>query len=111
MRLWIGRICGDSWRRSSKRIPPSRQLMHKIETVLEQRKILLCLGGGGVGKTTVSAALALAAALRGRRTGLLTIDPAKRLKDALGMPDLGSEPTRVALEEIGVAPSGELTAM
>jgi anion-transporting ArsA/GET3 family ATPase len=85
--------------------------MHRIETVLDQRKVLLCLGGGGVGKTTVSAALALGAALRGRRTALLTIDPAKRLKDALGMPDLAGEPTRVSLEEVGMSSAGELTAM
>jgi anion-transporting ArsA/GET3 family ATPase len=83
--------------------------MHRIEALLRQKKILLCLGGGGVGKTTVSAALALAAALRGRKVALLTIDPAKRLKDALGMPDLASEPTRVAIDRLGG--SGELSAM
>jgi len=83
--------------------------MHRIEALLHQKKILLCLGGGGVGKTTVSAALALAAALRGRKVALLTIDPAKRLKDALGMPDLASEPTRVAID--GLGGNGELSAM
>jgi anion-transporting ArsA/GET3 family ATPase len=82
--------------------------MHRIESLLQQRKVLLCLGGGGVGKTTVSAALALAAALRGRKVALLTIDPARRLKDALGMPELASEPTRVCLDGLG---GGELHAM
>ncbi len=85
--------------------------MHRIESLLQQRKVLLCLGGGGVGKTTVSAALALAAALRGRKVALLTIDPAKRLKDALGMPELASEPTRVSLDGLGAAHGGELHAM
>jgi anion-transporting ArsA/GET3 family ATPase len=85
--------------------------MHKIESLLQQRKVLLCLGGGGVGKTTVSAALALAAALRGRKVALLTIDPAKRLKDALGMPELASEPTHVPLDGLGPASGGELHAM
>lgn len=85
--------------------------MHRIESLLAQRKVLLCLGGGGVGKTTVSAALALAAALRGRKVALLTIDPAKRLKDALGMPDLASEPTRVCLDGLGPDCGGELHAM
>ncbi len=85
--------------------------MVRIEGLLEQRKILLCLGGGGVGKTTIAAALALAAALRGRKVALLTIDPAKRLKDALGMPQLAGEPTRVALGGLDGAPGGELTAM
>jgi len=84
--------------------------MNRIEALLQQKKILLCLGGGGVGKTTISASLALAAALRGRRVALLTIDPAKRLKDALGMPDLASEPTRVAIDRLGAAPGGELVA-
>jgi anion-transporting ArsA/GET3 family ATPase len=72
---------------------------------------LICLGGGGVGKTTISAALALAAALRGRRVALLTIDPARRLKDALGMPDLASDPTPVRLDGLAASPGGELTAM
>ena len=85
--------------------------MHRIEALLQQKKVLLCLGGGGVGKTTISASLALAAALCGRRVALLTIDPARRLKDALGMPELGSQPTRVALGGLGAAPGGELTAM
>jgi anion-transporting ArsA/GET3 family ATPase len=83
--------------------------MREIEALLHQKKILLCLGGGGVGKTTVSAALAVAAALRGRRVALLTIDPAKRMKDALGMPDLASEPVRIAIDRLGG--SGELSAM
>jgi anion-transporting ArsA/GET3 family ATPase len=85
--------------------------VHRLESLLHQKKILLCLGGGGVGKTTISASLALAAALRGRRVALLTIDPARRLKDALGMPELASEPTRVAIERLGAAPGGELVAM
>ena len=85
--------------------------MHSIEALLQRKKVLLCLGGGGVGKTTVAASLALAAALRGRKVALLTIDPAKRLKDALGMPELASEPTRVSLDGLGAAPGGELCAM
>jgi anion-transporting ArsA/GET3 family ATPase len=85
--------------------------MLRIESLLQQRKVLLCLGGGGVGKTTMSAALALAAALRGRKVALLTIDPAQRLKDALGMPELASEPTCVSLDGLGVAPGGELHAL
>lgn len=85
-------------------------MANKLESLLDEKKVLLCLGGGGVGKTTVSAALALAAALRGRRAAVLTIDPARRLKDSLGIPDLGSAPTRVDLGPIGGA-DGELTAM
>ena len=81
-----------------------------LARLLDEKRILLCLGGGGVGKTTVSAALAVAGALRGRRTAVLTIDPARRLKDSLGLPELADGPVRVRLDEVG-ASRGELTAM
>ena len=83
----------------------------RLESLLDSKKILLCVGGGGVGKTTVSASIALAAALRGRRVAVLTIDPAKRLKDALNLPDLGNRPRLVSLAGLGGRPNGELTAM
>jgi anion-transporting ArsA/GET3 family ATPase len=66
--------------------------------------IIVCCGSGGVGKTTTSAALAIRAAERGRRTVVLTIDPARRLAQALGMQALGNEPGRVVA-------GGELHAM
>ena len=53
---------------------------------------LFITGAGGVGKTTVSASLAVKAANSGIRTLVLTVDPAKRLAGALGLADLGSEP-------------------
>lgn len=53
---------------------------------------LVVTGAGGVGKTTVSAALGVAAARRGLRTLVVTIDPARRLADALGLKQLGAEP-------------------
>jgi anion-transporting ArsA/GET3 family ATPase len=68
-------------------------------------RIIVCCGSGGVGKTTTSAALALRAAERGRRTVVLTIDPARRLAQALGLDALDNEPHRV------VAAGGELHAM
>lgn len=61
-------------------------------TFLDQKKLLICCGTGGVGKTTTAAAIALAAAMRGRRVGLITIDPAKRLATSLGLDRLKSEP-------------------
>ncbi|HVH25010.1 MAG TPA: ArsA-related P-loop ATPase, partial [Pseudonocardia sp.] len=70
-------------------------------------RVLVCCGAGGVGKTTTSAALALRAAERGRRTVVLTIDPAKRLAQALGLQALNNEPGRVA----GTTGDGELHAM
>jgi anion-transporting ArsA/GET3 family ATPase len=84
-------------------------------------RIVVCCGSGGVGKTTTSAALAVRAADRGRRVAVLTIDPARRLAQALGLTELGNEPGRVAgvPERPGAvrdarsaeAPRGELHAM
>jgi len=56
---------------------------------------LLVTGAGGVGKTTISAALAIVAARAGVRTLVLTVDPARRLADALGLEHLGNDPTPV----------------
>ncbi len=70
--------------------------------------VLVVCGSGGVGKTTVSAAIGVAHALAGRRVVVLTIDPARRLADALGLQQLGNEPTRVALEP---APGAQLYAL
>ena len=59
---------------------------------LDAATVVVCCGSGGVGKTTVAAALGVEAARRGRRVVVLTIDPAKRLADALGVDELGAEP-------------------
>jgi anion-transporting ArsA/GET3 family ATPase len=71
-------------------------------------RVIVCCGAGGVGKTTTAAAMALRAAEYGRTVVVLTIDPAKRLAQALGIRDLGNTPQRVPL-----APevTGELHAM
>src|SRR5689334_2251555 len=86
----------------------------KLVDVLLERRIIVCVGSGGVGKTTTAATLALAAARRGKRTLVLTIDPAKRLANSLGLTALGHEVQQVdpALVHAG-APSnrGELHAM
>jgi anion-transporting ArsA/GET3 family ATPase len=71
-------------------------------------RVVVCCGAGGVGKTTTAAAMALRAAEYGRTVVVLTIDPAKRLAQALGITDLGNTPQRVPL-----APevTGQLFAM
>jgi anion-transporting ArsA/GET3 family ATPase len=77
-------------------------------------RIVVCCGSGGVGKTTTSAALALRAADRGRQVAVLTIDPARRLAQALGLTELGNEPGRVAgvpASSNGAGRPGELHAM
>jgi len=72
-------------------------------------KIVVCCGSGGVGKTTVSAALALRAAEAGRRVVVLTIDPARRLAQSLGVRELDNTPRRVS--GFDEAAGGTLDAM
>lgn len=90
------------------------QTVPRLVEVLQQRRILVCVGSGGVGKTTTAATLALAAARRGKRTLVLTIDPARRLANSLGLAALGHQVQEVdpALVRRG-APSdrGQLWAM
>lgn len=71
-----------------------------LAEALGEARVLVCAGTGGVGKTTIAAALALEAACRGRRTLVITIDPARRLADALGLEDLGSKPAPVDLSSL-----------
>ena len=68
-----------------------------IDTLIDDRtnRILICCGSGGVGKTTTAAALALRAAERGRTVCVLTIDPARRLAQSLGLTTLDNTPRRV----------------
>ncbi len=81
----------------------------------ESKRILVCVGSGGVGKTTTAAALALKAARAGKKTLVLTIDPAKRLANSLGLPQLDHEERRVPDDKLAVAGpvarGGELWAM
>ena len=79
-----------------------------------ERRVVVCVGCGGVGKTTVAAAIALEAARAGRRALVLTIDPARRLADALGVESLGNQPEplpREALTALGVPAEGSLSAL
>jgi anion-transporting ArsA/GET3 family ATPase len=81
---------------------------------LEDVEVIVCCGSGGVGKTTVSAALGLAMTQHSnRRVLVLTVDPARRLATALGMPEIGTDPVRVSrarLRKAGVEVHGELFA-
>ncbi len=67
---------------------------------LRARKLVICLGPGGVGKTTISAALSVRAAMLGCAVDVMTVDPAPRLLDALGLEADSSEPVEVALDGI-----------
>lgn len=81
--------------------------MTTLRDLIMKRRLILCVGSGGVGKTTVAASLALRAAREGRRVLVLTIDPARRLANALGLKRFGNEETRIPLE----GTTGELWAM
>jgi anion-transporting ArsA/GET3 family ATPase len=85
-----------------------------IEELLDRNRVLVCVGPGGVGKTTVAAALGARAARRGKRTLVCTIDPAPRLADALGTGGLGAEPKPLpaaACRTLGIGDSGTLHAV
>jgi anion-transporting ArsA/GET3 family ATPase len=77
-----------------------------IDNWLERKEVCICCGSGGVGKTTTSAAIALGLAARGKKVAVLTIDPAKRLANSLGLPELGNEERLVKADV-----EGELWAM
>lgn len=87
--------------------------MSGLTSALLSREVVVCVGAGGVGKTTVAASVALQAAMEGKRAIVLTIDPARRLASALGLPELGNQATRVELPEnlAPRVPGGELWAM
>jgi anion-transporting ArsA/GET3 family ATPase len=83
-------------------------------SLLEGRRIVVCAGAGGVGKTTTAAAIAMGMAERGLKVAVVTIDPARRLADSLGLEALGNEPRLVDPERFsdhGVQISGELWAL
>jgi len=85
-----------------------------LASLLEEKRILVCCGSGGTGKTTVAAALGVQAALAGKRVLALTIDPARRLAASLGLSAIGNAETRVPEEKFlacGVHPRGTLHAM
>ncbi|MDX6638801.1 MAG: hypothetical protein QOJ01_2312, partial [Solirubrobacterales bacterium] len=86
-----------------------------VADLLEGKRVLVCAGSGGVGKTTTAAAIAAGMAARGKKVAVLTIDPAKRLADSLGLPELGNQERQVdpaLFARAGVSASeGELWAM
>jgi anion-transporting ArsA/GET3 family ATPase len=88
--------------------------MSDLAERLAGKGVVICAGSGGVGKTTTSAAIAMGLAARGARVCVVTIDPARRLADALGIEQLGSEPRRVPDARFGghgIAIEGQLWAM
>ncbi|WP_128433688.1 ArsA family ATPase [Streptomyces cyaneus] len=97
----------DAARQHPPHLSPTRVL--DLDPLLDDPKtrIVVCCGSGGVGKTTTAAALGLRAAERGRKVVVLTIDPARRLAQSMGIDSLDNTPRRVK----GVEGVGELHAM
>jgi anion-transporting ArsA/GET3 family ATPase len=84
-----------------------------LAPLVADHRIVVCVGSGGVGKTTVAATLALHAAMQGRRAMVLTIDPARRLAQSLGLSELRSEGQRIdpkLLADAGIDVPGVLSA-
>ena len=85
-----------------------------LRGLLAGRKVICCVGSGGVGKTTTSAALALRLAVEGQRVLVLTIDPARRLANSLGLSTLGNHELAIDLQPLaaeGIHAKGTLHAM
>jgi anion-transporting ArsA/GET3 family ATPase len=87
-----------------------------IEELVTRGRVVICCGTGGVGKTTTAAVLALEGARRGRNACVVTIDPARRLADALGLEHLTNDPSEIdaalwSKDADGVIPGGRLSAM
>ena len=91
----------------------------RIKELIDDRRVVICCGTGGVGKTTTAAVLALESARRGRNACVVTIDPARRLADALGIEHLTNDPTEidrnlwadVGSNDNDSVPGGRLSAM
>lgn len=80
-----------------------------VDDLLRTASVVVCCGSGGVGKTTTAAALALRAAEQGRRTAVLTIDPARRLAQSMGLSELDNTPREV--QGVDASAGGSLDAM
>jgi anion-transporting ArsA/GET3 family ATPase len=106
------------WRRSrcyrKARAAKRRTPRPSVKQALRKGLTLIVIGPGGVGKTTVAAALALATASQGLATGVITVDPARRLRDALGIQRLRARPSAIdprRLQAAGFDPGMHIAAM
>jgi anion-transporting ArsA/GET3 family ATPase len=94
--------------------PSALKRRQPLLEAVQQRQVLICVGSGGVGKTTVAASLALRAAVEGKSALVCTIDPARRLANSLGLSELGNAEARISAEKLasaGLPPEAPLFAM
>src|SRR5512140_1936520 len=102
--------CGGCARQRHRTGRPSEPMKRRLAT----KKTLVCVGPGGVGKTTTAASLGVIGARNGLRTLVCTIDPAPRLADALGVANLGPTPTAIGADtaaSLGITSPHMLHAM
>jgi anion-transporting ArsA/GET3 family ATPase len=105
---------GDGLRVSGRDVTQHARGERSLADRLRAKRVCICVGAGGVGKTTTSAAVALGLAARGQKVAVVTIDPAERLATALGLGELSGEPLQIdtaLLAEHGIECTGELWAM
>ncbi|OGQ35502.1 MAG: hypothetical protein A3F16_01070 [Deltaproteobacteria bacterium RIFCSPHIGHO2_12_FULL_43_9] len=74
--------------------------LHYLKEILLTKRVILLCGSGGVGKTTTAAAIAIRSAMEGKKTIVVTIDPAKRLANSLGLQELGNEPQKIDISSL-----------
>ena len=86
-------------------------MLTRIDQVLSRHRVVITVGAGGVGKTTLAAAVGLEEALSGRRVMVVTIDPARRLATALGLSDIGGQPRSVDISSLGGQGQGGMDIM
>ncbi len=94
-------------------VPGLRDTTTFVDPLVRTKKVIVCCGAGGVGKTTTAAAIGVASAVHGRKVLVLTIDPARRLAEAMGIPEAARTPSpvpRAKLDELGIPVQGELHA-
>jgi anion-transporting ArsA/GET3 family ATPase len=85
-----------------------------LAEIVRKKEVIVCAGSGGVGKTTTAAAIAVYGSVIGKKTAVLTIDPARRLASSLGLKELTNDPMKVNKRKFtaaGLRPEGELWAM
>jgi anion-transporting ArsA/GET3 family ATPase len=90
------------------------QIANPLSEALAKNEVLICVGAGGVGKTTIAATIALRAAVNGRPALVCTIDPARRLANSLGLSELGNLESRISEEQLrdaGLPKDAQLYAM
>lgn len=90
---------------------PRREPAAALREALQERRVIVVCGAGGVGKTTTAAALGVQAAMLGRRVLVCTIDPSRRLATSLGLTRLADKPRALTLAKVAPEAAGEMSAM